>query len=188
MEKAKERTEESENIDYLQMDLTEEKEASHLTTHISDRGEDLDGLVNLVGGFSMGGIQDIDGEKLTTSFERQVLTVFLAIKYTAEFLRKGDGGSVVNFSSRRALDSKPGSLSYNIAKTGVASLTKSLNEELEKVRVNALAPETMDTQANRKAMPDADREEWTSPSKVAEVVEFLLSSKSSSIGGQIITV
>ena len=149
---------------------------------------ELDGLVNLVGGFSMGSLSKTNKEKMKTSFDKHVITVFHAIKATVKFLSKGGGGSVVNFSSRRALENNKGALSYNIGKTGVASLTQSLNNELDEIRINALAPDIMDTPANRKAMPKANRENWTSLSEVANLVEFLLSDRSKPVNGQIIQV
>ena len=45
---------------------------------------------------------------------------------------------------------------YTVSKAGVAALTVAVAEEVAKdgILVNAVAPSTMDTPANRKAMPE----------------------------------
>ena len=56
------------------------------------------------------------------------------------------------------------------------------------VRFNAVLPGTIDTPANRRAMPDADRSKWTSPEAIAGVMAFLLSSESAPTTGALVPV
>ena len=56
------------------------------------------------------------------------------------------------------------------------------------VRFNAVLPGTIDTPANRRAMPDADRSKWTSPEAIADVMAFLLSSESTPTTGALVPV
>ena len=71
------------------------------------------------------------------------------------------------------------------AKAGVRALTESLAEELRerRVRVNAILPTIIDTPANRREMPDADRADWLKPERIADVVAFLISEQASTITG-----
>ena len=41
------------------------------------------------------------------------------------------------------------------------------------ITVNAIVPSTIDTPANRAAMPDADTSMWLAPAAIAEVVVWL---------------
>ncbi|HEY6146075.1 MAG TPA: SDR family oxidoreductase, partial [Thermoanaerobaculia bacterium] len=41
------------------------------------------------------------------------------------------------------------------------------------VTVNAILPSTIDTPANRKAMPGADYSKWVTPESIARVIVFL---------------
>lgn len=188
LEEAKDRTENSEVIDYFRADLSREKEAAKMAKNLKEKRGSLHGLVNLVGGFSLGDLKNTEEEEMIASFKIHVMTAFLTIKYTSDLLSKSGEGSVVNFSSKRALEPRAGSLSYNVGKTGVAALTRSLDKELEKVRVNALAPDTLDTPANREAMPEGNRENWTGLPELTEVTKFLLGEGSKPVHGQIITV
>jgi NAD(P)-dependent dehydrogenase (short-subunit alcohol dehydrogenase family) len=51
------------------------------------------------------------------------------------------------------------------------------------VRVNAILPSTMDTPANRAAMPKADPGKWVSLDSAAGVIAFLLSDAARDISG-----
>jgi NAD(P)-dependent dehydrogenase (short-subunit alcohol dehydrogenase family) len=51
------------------------------------------------------------------------------------------------------------------------------------VRVNVVLPETMDTPANRRAMPDADPAAWVRTEDVAEAILFLCSDAARAVSG-----
>ena len=72
----------------------------------------------------------------------------------------------------------------------VAALTVALAEEVVKadILVNAIAPSTMDTAANRKAMPKADFSAWTKVEDVAATILFLASSENRVTRGGIVPV
>ena len=79
---------------------------------------------------------------------------------------------------------------YTVAKTGVASLTVALAEEVAKdgILVNAVAPSIMDTAANRKAMPKADFSAWPKVEEVAATIVFLASPENHVTRGAIVSV
>jgi NAD(P)-dependent dehydrogenase (short-subunit alcohol dehydrogenase family) len=56
------------------------------------------------------------------------------------------------------------------------------------VRVNLVLPSTIDTEANRQAMPDADRSRWVTTDSLAGVIEFLLSDRARDISGAALPV
>ena len=74
--------------------------------------------------------------------------------------------------------------------TADAVLTRSLQQELggNGVRVNAVVPTTIDTPANREAMPDADFSAWTPPARIAEVIRWLASDAGATVRGGLIPV
>ena len=79
---------------------------------------------------------------------------------------------------------------YAAAKAGVAALTVALGEEVAKdgILVNAVAPSTMDTAANRKAMPKADFSLWPKVEEVAATILFLASPQNAVTRGAIVPV
>jgi NAD(P)-dependent dehydrogenase (short-subunit alcohol dehydrogenase family) len=56
------------------------------------------------------------------------------------------------------------------------------------VRINAILPSTIDTPANRKALPNADVSRWVSVDSLSSVIAFLLSDGARDISGAAIPV
>jgi NAD(P)-dependent dehydrogenase (short-subunit alcohol dehydrogenase family) len=100
------------------------------------------------------------------------------------------GGSVVAVGSRAAELGGSGMAAYTVSKVALHALVRVLAHEnrAHGVRVNAVLPGTIDTQANRDAIRSADRSGWTSPERIAEVVAFLLSSESNATTGALVPV
>lgn len=101
------------------------------------------------------------------------------------------GGSVVTVGARAAETAAGAEMSaYAVSKSAVHALTRVLAFEnrTRGVRFNCVLPGTIDTPANRRAMPDADRSGWTSPAAIARVMAFLLSSDSRAVTGALIPV
>ena len=66
---------------------------------------------------------------------------------------------------------------YAVAKGAIATLTASLAQEVldDGVMVNAIAPSTIDTEANRVAMPKAKHQNWVRPADIARTIAYLCS-------------
>jgi NAD(P)-dependent dehydrogenase (short-subunit alcohol dehydrogenase family) len=100
------------------------------------------------------------------------------------------GGSVVTVGSRAAEAGGGGMAAYAVSKVAVHALTRALALENRDrgVRFNCVLPGTIDTPANRRAMPGADHSRWTSPDAIARVMAFLLSPESVAITGALVPV
>ena len=53
---------------------------------------------------------------------------------------------------------------------------------------NVILPRTMDTPANRKAIPNADVSKWVQPATVAELVVWLAGESGKDVNGSVIPV
>ncbi|MBA3373443.1 MAG: SDR family NAD(P)-dependent oxidoreductase [Euzebyaceae bacterium] len=110
----------------------------------------------------------------------------------AEGLRHmGDyGGRVIVTGSRPVLRAVAGQAAYSAAKAGVLSLTATLAVELRGTgrTANAIVPATVDTPANRGAMPDAHHERWVPPRAVGKVIAWLTGADSWPVSGAVIPV
>ena len=101
-------------------------------------------------------------------------------------------GSVVLVGSRsgvRPYDA-PGDAAYAAAKAALTALAQAIAAEVlaDGVRVNLVLPSTIDTEANRQAMPDADRSRWVTTDSLGDVIQFLLSQGARDISGAAIPV
>jgi NAD(P)-dependent dehydrogenase (short-subunit alcohol dehydrogenase family) len=83
-----------------------------------------------------------------------------------------------------------GTTGYTVSKAGVAALTQALAAEVlkEDILVNAIAPSTLDTAANRQAMPKADHSAWPKPAEVASIICNLAAPSNRVTSGAVIPV
>jgi NAD(P)-dependent dehydrogenase (short-subunit alcohol dehydrogenase family) len=139
----------------------------------TDSAAPLTAVVNLVGGFVMGGRMH---ETSIEDFERQLRLnlrpAYLVCHAALPHLISGGGGSIVCVSSRAALHPFPGAVGYVTSKAAVLALVDALAVEYrdDGVRANAVLPSVIDTPANRAAQPDADHDRWVRPEEIAEVI------------------
>lgn len=88
-------------------------------------------------------------------------------------------------SARAARTDRSNQVAYAAAKAGVSVLAEAIAEETKGtgVTANIVAPSVLNTEANRKAMPDADQSSWVPPESVAEAIFFLSSEDAGQLRG-----
>ena len=147
----------------------------------------VDALVLCAGGFSMQQIIDLVPEDLDLQINLNLRTAIYALDAFGPTFGKGSAAVLVGSQS---YNGAAGMAAYAATKAAVVSLAKSSALEWKKlgVRVNAILPDTMDTAANRAAMPTADFEKWAKPSEVASVISFLCSENAALISGSAINL
>jgi NAD(P)-dependent dehydrogenase (short-subunit alcohol dehydrogenase family) len=118
------------------------------------------------------------------------LTVQEAANAAMQAVAAAGGGRIVNIGAGAAGRAAAGMGAYAASKAGVERLTEALAAELRdrNVTVNAILPGTIDTPANRAAMPDADVTRWVEPEAVADVVVFLASDAARAVTGAALRV
>jgi len=150
----------------------------------------IDGLVNVAGGFEW---ERFEGGSVATwdrLYDLNVRTALLASQAALPHLLAGGRGRIVNVGSLSAGQAGLGMGAYAASKAGVARLTEALADEFKDrgLTVNAVLPGTLDTPANRAAMPEADASRWVAPEDLARVIAFLLSDDAAAINGALIPV
>lgn len=173
------------------VDVTDEAAVSQLVNQISGRYGRLDAMVNTVGGYA-GGIKLWDLE--TKTFEL-MLALNLRAGYALSraavvpMLKQGHG-SIVNVAAKAAVDHGGGAAAYAASKAAAVAMMNSLAADVKGkgVRVNSILPSIIDTETNRKAMPDADFATWPKPEDIAKVILFLASDESKVVHGAAIPV
>lgn len=105
-------------------------------------------------------------------------------------LMSTEWGRIVLMGSKHALDSPAGQAAYNVAKSGVLALAKSVAIELldTATTCNALLPSVINTDATRAALPYADYVNWPQPSEIANVLNFIASRDSKVVNGAFLPV
>ncbi len=147
-------------------------------------------LVNIAGGFRYEKLEDGDVATWELMFTVNLKTAVVASKAALPHLIAGGGGRVINVGAGGAARAGAGMGAYTASKAGVERLTEALAAELRDrhITVNAILPGTIDTPANRAAMPDADLTRWVHPDAVADVVLFLASDAARAVNGAAVRV
>jgi NAD(P)-dependent dehydrogenase (short-subunit alcohol dehydrogenase family) len=136
--------------------------------------------IHTAGGFMMASIADTSLADFRQMIDTNAVTSFLCCREAVRKIRAtpgNAGGRIVNVAAQPAVLPKGGMCAYSASKAAVANLTQSLAVELapERIWVNAVVPSTMDTPANRAAMPNADFAKWPTVADVSATITFLAS-------------
>ena len=145
--------------------------------------------IHLAGGYAGAAFVDTSLADFSLQIEMNLLTAFLCCREAVRVLRRtGQGGRLLNVTSRAADEPTAGAIAYGVAKSGVAMLTRALAKEVkgDGILVNALAPSIIDTPANRAAMPRADFGRWAKPAELAEIIAFLVSPENTVTTGAVV--
>ncbi len=169
-------------------DLTKADAAVSVMRAAHDATGRIDALFNIAGGFAWSTVSDGAPELWEKMFAINIKTAINASKAALPFLLETKG-AIVNVGANGAVRASAGMGPYAASKQGVHKLTEALADELKgRVRVNAVLPSTLDTEANRKDMPKADFSAWVQPDDLARVMLFLASEDARDVTGALIPV
>jgi NAD(P)-dependent dehydrogenase (short-subunit alcohol dehydrogenase family) len=157
---------------------------------VVERFGHVDVLVSLVGGFAGGALVDTDRATWDRMIAMNLTSAFTASRATLPRMLEAGYGRIVLTASRAVLPPSAGFIAYTVSKAAVTAFTQALAAETRGrgITVNAIAPSTMDTPANRAAMPDADRTGWVSVESVAELVSFLAGESAGGVTGAVVPI
>jgi NAD(P)-dependent dehydrogenase (short-subunit alcohol dehydrogenase family) len=175
VEQELERVEEHERLTLVQADLMDAGAAPEV---VAAAGDELGALVNLVGGFAQAGrVHETPVDDFDKQLRLNLRPTYLMCAAAVPRLLAAGGGAIVCVSSRAAVSPFAGAAGYITAKAAVLAFVDVLHAEYKDdgIRANAIMPSTIDTPANRKAMPKADFDTWVKPEEIARVVRFLCS-------------
>jgi NAD(P)-dependent dehydrogenase (short-subunit alcohol dehydrogenase family) len=171
------------------VDLSDAAQARQAVDAVAAHFGGLDVLINIAGAFSFETIADGDPKTWQRLYAINVLTALNAARAAIPHLLASPAGRIINIGAIGALQAGSGMGPYAASKAGVHRLTEALAAELKgKVTVNAVLPSTIDTPANRAAMPKADFAKWVTPDELANVILFLAGDDAGAVTGALLPV
>lgn len=173
-------------LELVECDVTDEASVARATEEVQSSLGAIDVLVHLVGAYRGGtpvAVHATDSWDLM--MELNLKSSFLCARAVLPGMLERDWGRIVMVASRTARSGRAGQAGYAVSKAGVAVLAETIAEETRHtgVTANVVAPSTLDTEANRRAMPDADHDAWVAPSEVAASIAFLASEPAGELRG-----
>lgn len=172
-------------------DVGVEEQSSKLVEEVVRAWGKLDILVNLVGGFWGGKpVAETTLAEWQSMFDLNLKPTFLCCRAAVRAMKRNGYGRIVSVSSRSGLAGAGDYTAYAVAKGAIKTFTASLAEEVlgDNILVNAIAPSTIDTEANRKAMPKATHENWVKPEDIARTIAYLCSEDCRVTSGAVVPV
>ena len=174
-----------------EVDVTDDAAVMKMVEAILANQRRLDVLVNTVGGYKAGmKFWEQDSKVLDQMLYLNLRSGYaLARAVVPAILRQG-GGAIVNVAAKAALDAPAGAAAYAASTAAAIAMMNSLAADLKgtRVRVNSVLPSIIDTEPNRKAMPNADFAKWPKPADIARVILFLCSEDAKVVRGASIPV
>jgi len=179
------------NFVALPVDFTKPAAVTGAVNSVVDRYSRLDVLVHVVGAFAGGkSVAETDDATWEQMRDLNLTSAFYTLRAAIPHLRKSGTGRIVAIGSLTAVEPHAGLAAYVTFKAALAMLvrTVALENRDAGVTANVVLPGTMDTPANRKAMPNADFSKWLPPSEVADLVLWLCDERAGRITGTTIPI
>jgi len=151
----------------------------------------LDVVVHTVGGFAGGqSIAETDDATFQRMLDSNLNSTFYLLRAVLSTMRKTGNGRIVAIGSRAALKPGPRVGAYSASKAAMVSLIKTVALENKDVGItaNVILPATIDTPANRTALPNADYSKWVQPASIAALIVWLVSDNGRDVNGAAIPV
>jgi NAD(P)-dependent dehydrogenase (short-subunit alcohol dehydrogenase family) len=149
----------------------------------------IDAVVHLVGGFAGGQrVEETADETWEQMIAMNLRPAWILSRAVLPVMREAGRGSIVAIGTAAALSPVAGMGAYGASKAALISLIQTIAAENREVgiRANVVSPNTMDTPANRAAMPDADPGRWVQPANVASLIVWLVSDAGAEVNGAVI--
>jgi NAD(P)-dependent dehydrogenase (short-subunit alcohol dehydrogenase family) len=178
------------HLELLPLDAADEAACRTLVDGIIARHGRLDILVNTIGGFVFGKLWETDPKSYQLMMTLNLHAGNNLARAVVPAMLKQKSGAIVNIAAKAALDHPGGLGAYAASKAAALALFDSLAQDVKGtgVRVNSVLPSIIDTEANRKDMPNADFSKWPKPEEIARVILFLCSDEAKVVHGAAIPV
>ena len=169
-------------------DATDPAVAKRLVDRIATEIGSPAALVNTIGTYHLGGVLDATPEDLRLMIDVNTGPALWLTQAVAPYMRDRGTGAIVHVAARQGLEPTAGMATYTVSKAALVHLTRVLDLELRPlgIRVNAVAPQILDTAKNRPYLTPEQLEQAVPPEKVAETIAFLVSESAAPISGAVV--
>jgi NAD(P)-dependent dehydrogenase (short-subunit alcohol dehydrogenase family) len=157
-------------------DLTDPEQVRAHVSSVAEQFRKIDILVHVMGGFAGGtSVAETDDDTWKKMMDLNLNAGFYVLRAVIPVMRRGGHGRIIAIGSRQAVQPGADVAAYAASKAALVSLvqTVALENKDKNIRANVILPGTMDTPANRAAMPKANFGKWVKTSHVADLVVML---------------
>jgi len=169
-------------------DATDPAVATRLIDRIAGEVGPPDVLVNTIGAFRPADALATTPEMLRLMIDVNLGPALWLSQAVAPHMRQQGSGAIVHVTARPGLEPSGGMAAYSVSKAALVHLTRILDIELrpQGIRVNAVAPQLLDTPTNRAIFPAEAIAHAVAPEAIADVIAFLVSDAAAPVSGAIL--
>ena len=169
-------------------DTTDPAAVKSLVDRIAGEVGPPDVLVNTIGTFRPGDALEATPETLRLMIDVNLGPALWLSQAVAPHMQRQGSGAIVHVAARPGIEPTGGMAAYSVSKAALAHLTRILDIELRPrgIRVNAVAPQLLDTPTNRDIFPAEVMTHAVAPEAIADVIAFLVSDAASPVSGAIL--
>jgi len=169
-------------------DTTDPAVVTRLIDRIVGEVGSPDVLVNTIGAFRPGDVLTTTPETLRLMIDVNVGPALWLSQAVAPHMRQQGSGVIVHVTARPGIEPSGGMAAYSASKAALVHLTRILDIELRPhgIRVNAVAPQLLDTPANQAMFPEEVMAHAVAPEAIADVIAFLVSDAAAPVSGAIL--
>jgi NAD(P)-dependent dehydrogenase (short-subunit alcohol dehydrogenase family) len=144
-------------------------------------------LVNTIGAFVPGDALSTTPETLRLMIDVNLRPALWLTQAVVPHMPQGSG-VIVHVAARPGLEPAGGMAAYSLSKAALVHLTRILAIERgpHGIRVNAVAPQLLDTPPNRATFPAEVMSNAVAPEAVADVIAFLVNDAAAPVSGAIL--
>jgi 3-oxoacyl-[acyl-carrier protein] reductase len=145
-------------------------------------------LVNTIGAFQPGDALTTTPDILRLMIDVNLGAAVWLSQAVAPHMQQRGSGAIVHVTARPGIEPSGGMAAYSASKAALAHLTRILDIEFRPhgIRVNAVAPQLLDTPANRTNFPDEVMAHAVASEAIADVIAFLVSDAAAPVSGAIL--
>lgn len=158
------------------VDLMNEDDSQKFIDEVVAKHGSVDVVVLTVGGFAMGKIADTKTADIIKQYKLNFETTYNIARPVFVQMMKQNNGRIFLTGSRPGMDAKSGKgmVAYGLGKSLVFRLAELMNDEAKgkNVVTSVVVPSIIDTEPNRKAIPNADFSSWVTPGQIADVIYY----------------
>ena len=145
-------------------------------------------LVNTIGTFRPGDALTTTPETLRLMIDVNLGPALWLSQAVAPHMQQRGSGAIVHVSARPGIEPSGGMAAYGVSKAALVHLTRILDIELRPhgIRVNAVAPQLLDTPRNQTIFPSEVMAHAVAPEAIAAVITFLVSDAAAPVSGAVL--
>jgi len=177
-----------DGIRYEVGDATDAVVARALVERIAAEVGPPEVLVNTIGTYHTGGTLEATPEDLRLMVDINAGAALWLTQAVVPYMRERGSGAIVHVAARPGLEPTADLVTYSVSKAALVHLIRVLDLELRPlgIRVNAIAPQLLNTAETRAYLPADVLAHAVSPEAIADVIVFLASDAAAPVSGAVV--